>query len=166
MTLHRATTRRGFTLIEMVLVLLLVALVAGIVAPSLRNFSSGAQLRDTADRFVTLTRLARVQALSTGQVHRLTIDSSKNQCVVEAENAQQLEALSGHLDSSFAIPDGLRIQMKDAQGTARDFVEFYPNGRTQKASVHISMLEGEGFLDVECVAPTEGFYVINPGVPR
>jgi type II secretion system protein H len=166
MQTRRFKSRQAFTLIEMVLVLLLVAIVAGIVAPTLRNFSSGARLRNTADQFVTLSRLARVQALSTGQVHRLTIDSSGNRCFVAVESGQDLKELDRGMDGSFDIPDGVRLQMDDQDGTARNSVEFYPNGRTQTARVRVSMLDGNGLVDVECVAPTEGFVVINPGVAR
>jgi type II secretion system protein H len=163
---RRDTCRSAFTLIELILVLLLIAVIAGIVSPTLRGFSAGQKLRDTADRFVTLTRLARAQALATGQVHRVTIDTANNRCVVAAEVGQQLTEISDGMDGAFEIPEGVHIQLKDAQGMPGDYVQFYPNGRTQTASLRISMTDGESYVDVECVAPVEGFYMINPGVPR
>ncbi len=167
MQIHRAKFRRGFTLIEMILVLLLIAVVAGIVTPNLRNFSAGAKLRDSADQFLALTRLARVQALSTGQVHRVTLDTAGNRCVVAAEQGEKLQEISAGMDGSFIIPDGVQIQMNDPQGTPKNYVQFFPNGRTQPAKLRFSINNGNSYIDVECVAPAEGFARINnTGVSR
>lgn len=166
MQIHRARFRSAFTLIELILVLLLVAVVAGIVTPNLRNFSAGAKLRDAADQFLALTRLARVQALSTGQVHRVTLDTAGNRCVVSAEQGQGLKELDSGMDGSFVIPDGVKIQMNDPQGTPRNYIQFFPNGRTQATKLRISMANSNAYIDVECVAPAEGFMINSSGVPR
>ena len=167
MPIDRANFRRGFTLIEMILVLLLIAVVAGIVTPNLRNFSAGAKLRDSADQFLALTRLARVQAISTGQVHRVTLDTAGNRCVVAAEQGQELKEISAGMDGSFIIPDGVQIQMNDPQRTPKNYVQFFPNGRTQAAKVRFSMTNSNAYIEVECVAPAEGFAKINgTGVTR
>jgi len=171
MQIDRANFRRGFTLIEMILVLLLIAVVAGIVTPNLRNFSAGAKLRDSADQFLALTRLARVQAISTGQVHRVTLDTAGNRCVVAAEattpQGQELKEISAGMDGSFIIPDGVQIQMNDPQRTPKNYVQFFPNGRTQAAKVRFSMTDSNAYIEVECVAPAEGFAKINgTGVSR
>ena len=167
MPTHRTNFRSAFTLIEMILVLLLIAVVAGIVTPNLRNFSAGAKLRDSADQFLALTRLARVQAITTGQVHRVTLDTAGNRCVVAAEQGQELKEISAGMDGSFIIPDGVQIQMNDPQRTPKNYVQFFPNGRTQAAKVRFSMTNSNAYIEVECVAPAEGFAKINgTGVTR
>ena len=164
MSTHRLPSHRAFTLIELVLVLLVITFIVGIVAPTLRGFSKGARLRDTSEQFLTLTRLARVQALSTGKVHRVTMTDGR--CVVAQQDGQRLVELTSEFEGSFTPPEGMTFQLTDLQGVARQFIEFYPNGRTQTSKLRIAMSDDGGSLDIECLAPTEGFHIVTPGVPR
>ncbi|MDB4966667.1 MAG: hypothetical protein JWN44_2356, partial [Myxococcales bacterium] len=61
-------SRPAFTLLELVLVMLVITIAIAVVAPTLRGWSRGSHLRDTAEQFVTLTRLARTQAASSAQL--------------------------------------------------------------------------------------------------
>lgn len=63
------TTRSGFTLVEMMIVLAVIGILSGLGSPMLGNFFRDLRLkaaaRDTADAF----RLARVEAIRTGTPH-------------------------------------------------------------------------------------------------
>src|SRR3954464_11941493 len=97
MNRNRPSSRRAFTLIELMLVLLVIAIALGTVAPSLRGHSRTSKLRDTAEQFVTLTRLARTRAMSTGQPHRIVIGaaprsgSERPRCVLAVQNGLQFD---------------------------------------------------------------------------
>jgi type II secretion system protein H len=63
------TTRRiraGFTLIELILVMALLAVVLAVSAPSLSRFFKGRSLDSEARRFMALTRAAQSRAVSEG----------------------------------------------------------------------------------------------------
>ena len=61
-----ARGRGGFTLIELILVMAVLAIVLAIIAPSLGNFFRGRTLDSEARRFVSLTRYAESRAVSEG----------------------------------------------------------------------------------------------------
>jgi len=61
----------GFTLIELILVLLIISITMALAAPSLRGWSDGAKLRDAGDLFVASAKWARAQAILTGTPHVL-----------------------------------------------------------------------------------------------
>lgn len=69
------TTRAGFTLIEMVIVVAVIGILAGLGSPLLGNFFQDLRLkaaaRDTADAF----HLARVEAIRTGVPHLVIFSS-------------------------------------------------------------------------------------------
>lgn len=68
-----AKRRAGFTLIEMLAVVVIFALLASIAIPSLSTLS-GRTLRAEADRIAGRLDLARQRAVMTGVPHRLLID--------------------------------------------------------------------------------------------
>ena len=165
MRTYRRTIRPGFTLIELVLVMLVITIAVGVAVPELRGWSHGARMRDTVDQILTLARLARTEAISTAQVHRLTIDGS-GRCYVSKQDGEQFVELGEGRDATLEAPDGVKLQMTDLQGGPRGFVEFYPNGRMQTARIRVSMEEGGYETVIEAATSTEGFRVPAPGGTR
>src|SRR5436190_17539970 len=142
MRTRRPPSRPAFTLIELMLVLVVIAIALGTVAPSLRGHNRTSRLRDTAEQFVTLTRLARTRAVSTGQPHRVVINapprsgSDRPRCVLAIQNGLQFDEIQGQGDDTqFDFPENVTIRMVEAPGGARDFVDFMPNGRAQAAKI-------------------------------
>ncbi len=77
MVSHRdnlARRRSGYTLFELVLVMAVLLIAAGMAAPSLRNFARGRDAGDAAEQFVAVARWARTQAIAQGAVYRLNVD--------------------------------------------------------------------------------------------
>jgi len=72
-----ATTRRGFTLIELILVMALMIVVIGLTAPSLANFFRGRDLDSEVHRFLSLTRYAQSRAVSEGVPMLLWVDPDR-----------------------------------------------------------------------------------------
>lgn len=68
---------RGFTLIELILVMVLMVIVVAFVGPSLGNFFKGRTLDSEARRFVSLTRFAQNRAVSEGVPMVLWIDAEQ-----------------------------------------------------------------------------------------
>jgi type II secretion system protein H len=165
MNRNRPSSRRAFTLIELMLVLLVIAIALGTVAPSLRGHSRTSRLRDTAEQFVTLTRLARTRAISTGQPHRVVIDAAKRRCVLAVQtvqSGQQFNEIQGEGDDTeFLWPDRVTVRMVEAPGGPRDFIDFMPTGRGQAAKVRVSDDDDGESVDVECATPTESFHVLK-----
>ena len=71
---HRDCRQRGFTLVEIILVMALLTITVGVAYPALSGFFRGRNLDAEARRFLALTRYAQSQAISLGVPMELWID--------------------------------------------------------------------------------------------
>jgi prepilin-type N-terminal cleavage/methylation domain-containing protein len=69
---------RGFTLIELILVMVIISIALGYAAPSLRGWGQGQKLRNAADEFVAATGTARSLAVSDAAIYALEINPGDN----------------------------------------------------------------------------------------
>ena len=79
--------RSAFTLIELILVMALLVIVLGAIAPALSRFFHGRNLDAEANRFVSLTRYAQSRAISEGTSMRLWIDTDRRTYGLQPEYA-------------------------------------------------------------------------------
>jgi len=73
---------RGFTLLEMLMVVILVGLAAGIVVPPLVRALDRAAVNEAAERYAALHETARQLAIARGQPARVELDSVRRQAVI------------------------------------------------------------------------------------
>jgi prepilin-type N-terminal cleavage/methylation domain-containing protein len=100
--------RRGFTLIELIIVMTLLLIVVGVGFPSLRNFFKGRTLDSEARRFLTLTRYAQSRAVSEGVPMVLWVDVR--------ERTYGLQAQAGYLDTDgkaveYELEEDLQVEV-------------------------------------------------------
>jgi len=68
------SARRGFTLIELILVMALITVVMALVSPSLGGFLRGRSMQSEVSRFISLTHYAQARAAHEGIPIRLWVD--------------------------------------------------------------------------------------------
>lgn len=151
----------AFTLLELVLVLVIIGTALGMAAPSLRGWSRGSRLRDTADQFLALTRLARSQAVASCQVHRLCLSSS-GQYQLLVQHGEEFVPIASSFGDVFMLPEGYRIQLRVLTEGSENCIDFYPTGRTQPAHVLI-ISDQEETIELACTTPSEMFRLISAG---
>jgi type II secretion system protein H len=164
----RSRRQSGFTLLELILVMVIICTALALAAPSLNGWARGSKMRNAVDQFVALTQFARTQAVSTGTVHRLQIDGAARTYYVVIQDVQggdQFLPLNTEMGRPFSLPDEFSLKMTDESGQNRDFVDFYPTGRTDPATVQITAPDGET-KTIQCPSPTEAFHLVNPGDGR
>lgn len=123
---ERPRSRRaaGFTLIEILIVLTIVALAAAVVAPSLGTAVGIGQLRGEARAVVSGLRQARAQAMTDGQRVDFQLQDSQWQ-VGEANREVPTDvAISLDVPPAGVGPDG-------------PFIRFFPDGRSTGGWVHL-----------------------------
>ena len=120
----RRTIRPGFTLIELVLVMLVITIAIGVAVPELRGWNRGWRMRDTVDQILTLAHGADGSGI-TVQVHRLTVDGA-GRCYVSKQDGEQFVALGEARDAVVEMPDGVKVQMTDLQGGSAGFCRVLP----------------------------------------
>jgi prepilin-type N-terminal cleavage/methylation domain-containing protein len=179
---------RGFTLLELVLVMIIACTALAIAAPMLRGWRAGAALRNVGDQFLTLTRYARSQAIVDAVKYSIDIDtrngtfqlvkesagqSQQSQVVVQPLTAgNQKISLPGDLGKVYHVPEGGKMELTvqtnplvQDQNEKTEAIYFYPTGRTQMTRVRIS--DGQGYeLEIVCESATEDFYLKYEGTVR
>src|SRR6266487_5214425 len=99
----------GFTLIELILVMAMLAIVISVALPSLKGFFRGRNLDSEARRFLSLTRYGQSRAVSEGVPMVLWIDTRRG--------AYGLQQQSGYTDTDsnavkFALSEELRVEVQ------------------------------------------------------
>ena len=122
--------QRGFTLIELILVMVLLIIVISLVTPSLSKFFGGRTLDSEVRRFVSLTRYGQSRAVSEGVPMLLWIDPKAGSYGLQQE--------TGYTDGDakaqdFTVGEGLTINVgktgaKASTTAKRSGIHFSPDG--------------------------------------
>jgi Tfp pilus assembly protein FimT len=144
--------RGGFTLIELILVMIVLFTIATIVAPRFSDFFPSFQVRKSSERILAWARKARADAAVTGVRQRLVIDPSNRKFWIEYEARPMKEPgkftlLAGAWGEE-SIPEGVAFEsIEDADSDpsrgGMKFVEFRPDGTSSEATIVLSNDSGD-----------------------
>ena len=123
----RRTMRTGFTLVEMIVVLAILGVVAGVSVPALRDRRASDPLEQGASEVTTLLARARQTAVERAAAMRVSLDPVTRRYTVRATGIVDAASDSVSVDS-LALPDG--VTMDDAAGR-RLVVTFVPTGEAR-----------------------------------
>ena len=135
--------RRGFTLMELVVVMLILSVLFAMVAPSLGGFGAGRKAAQTASQILTLSRWAREQAITEGRTYRLVFDPANQLYQAMAANGPVFEPTGTDFGRPFSIPDGVEVTVEASQSDGTTYLEFLPSGRSQPARVRVVSKNGQ-----------------------
>jgi general secretion pathway protein H len=138
----RLPTRRrsgGFTLVELVLVMALIALAMGLVATSLSRSISGAESREAARKMVAALRYTRTQAI---------LDKAEKVFLVDTE-AHSYQAPDRE---PVVLPEGMDVVLTTAASEmtseAAGGIRFFPDGGSTGGHVELIVAGREYRVDV------------------
>jgi len=131
---RRGTQRAGFTLIELILVMGVLAALAAIVVPNLSGFLKGQDISAEAKRFVALTQFARNQAISTGVPQTLWINPTEETYGLREPAGYSQGTNTGKI---YRLGDNLDFELDSfAARTFGEFsIRFLPDGDIEEGSV-------------------------------
>ena len=148
---------KGFSLLEVILVLTILVLAASLVTSSMSNLSRTIELKTAAKKVSGILRYYRSEAINKGLVYQVLFDPEskvvKVQSVSLAEPVEEKEAdekkEGKEVKTLYGLPEGVR--MKELDFPAPEFpcdlpaVEFYPNGGSNGGSVLLDSRERKGY---------------------
>lgn len=140
---------RGVTLIELVLVMVILFIMAGVVAPRLSDSFPAMQVNRSATRILAWSKKARSDAALTGAKQRLVIDSSKKTLWIEAQTQPlkepgRFEQLGAAADVE-EFPDAVVFEsLEGLKGDgSKKYLEFDPDGTTTDATIILANDRGD-----------------------
>ena len=172
---------RGFTLLELVLVMMILAITVSAAAPMMRGFMMGRSDSDASVVLLKTLQYARSQAIANGVVYQLRMHyPERNQYqlhvqaradIVAAQNGMQapqgddLVPVADDLGQVQKMPTNTQIEMMRQDGAGSMFVNFYPSGRCDVAEFQITGMSGSPIL-IKCDSPTEAYRIVPPTEAR
>jgi prepilin-type N-terminal cleavage/methylation domain-containing protein len=109
----RRYRQSGFTLIELILVMLIIVIVAGMLAPALGRFTAGRAGDSVARQIVGLAHFARAQSISEARTYRLNFDENSRQFWLTADDgAGTFNPIQGDYSNRYTAPEGVKMQVQ------------------------------------------------------
>lgn len=165
--MHRAP-RHGFTLIELILVLAMLAVVLALASPSLSRFFQGRKIDSEARRFLSVTRYGQSRAVSEGVPMVLWIDTRQNTYGLEAETSY-LGSDSKAL--TYTVDDTLEMEVESPRLTT--LLDPFQTASTIAGNLPFIRFQPDGFTSADSASwvlfqqkADDSFVYIGPGRNR
>jgi len=123
---------RGFTLIELILVMAILTVAVSVTAPALSNFFRGRALDSEARRLLAMTRSGQNRAVSEGIPMDLWLDTSSGHVGLEAEPSYEKQDSKAQ---EFELDSGLTLEVVKQPVVLPAMVPMNPNQPISVASV-------------------------------
>lgn len=180
---HRANARprfraarRGFTLVELIVVMVLLLTVASVVAPRMASFFKGRALSGEAQRVLSLLQYARSQAAAEAVPVVVWFDPARSAYGVEPApgfgGVGEVRRLAFTLEPSLRVEvavagDGMVSEQDDERlglGADRPAIRFNPDGFPDPASPPRVVLRQDdgGALELALTANRLGYEIRTP----
>jgi prepilin-type N-terminal cleavage/methylation domain-containing protein len=148
---------KGFSLMELLVVLIILGLSVALVASSFSNLSKTVELKAAAKKVSGILRYYRSEAVNKGLVYQVIFDSELRAIKVQSVSITESSVDKGEDEKKegdtpktlYGLPKG--VQMKELDFTSPQYpcdlpaIEFYPNGGSNGGSVLFNSPESGGY---------------------
>jgi prepilin-type N-terminal cleavage/methylation domain-containing protein len=123
----------AFTLVELLLVMAILLVVMGVVAPSLSRSLRARKVSDEASRFLALTEFARDSAVSEGMPMMIWVNGSSQHYGLDPMN----DYLQSKVHREYALTSDVQFDPASAPavGANTSVIQYMPNGTPAVTSV-------------------------------
>ncbi len=147
---------RGFTLLELLLVLVILALVMALSYPAISKGAAALHLRATGRDVINTFRYAREKAVTEQTGMKVAVDREKQQLI--------LTDYLGDGDRTYTLPNDIKIQRVALAGeevtNGPMVVRFLPNGSCESSEI-LLQTENGAWLQIETDPITGGAHIAS-----
>ena len=134
----KGSSRDGFTLIELVVVLILIGISVALVAPKISHSLERAQFRKDIRSVSTMLTLARSQAIAHKVPYALSIDLDKHRVWVDTAQQQNAKQTKHITRLALSHTDTLQVKaQKHEKASGIGTLVFYPNGSSGGGTIQM-----------------------------
>jgi len=137
---------RGYTLLEVLVVMVILGVMSGFIILSLRGNPEGARLSEAADRIAALVQLQCEEALLGNRTMRMRLDDSGYRFEVANRSGWEDHGKDVFRSRTWPVPLAARLSIDgraDAMGTAGDnFIYCLPTGELTPFELELSTRNG------------------------
>ncbi len=139
-----ASKNRGFTLLELIVVLVIISLTSALALPQLTGALSGTNLKTAAKKIAASLRYARSRAVSEKIIYVAILDTDKNRLMLmspsKADNSDEAKV--------YVLPEGLRLKSgTEREKDRKEFrIAFYPSGSSTGGKVIVTDERGKKYI--------------------
>lgn len=170
----------AFTLLEMVIVLVVLAIIVALAVPRMTGYIAGNRLNDTADELIAVARYGRAQAVNDCKRYRLNFAPDGHSYHLMMQDGQQLQnvtqqtadqlgdeisfaQLGTDFGGIFQTPADITLQIKRADNQNVPYIDFRPDSTCDPVQIKLTSAAGE--ILIECPSPTEAMHITAGGRP-
>lgn len=136
-TFMKPANNRGVTLVELAIVLVIIAIMAGLLVPNIGAWLPNYRLRGAARDIVSVMRMAQMRAVSTNSRYRVNFDVAGNNYILQYQTTSGLWVNDGATQN---LPRGITFKEADF-GSASQAV-FNSNATSSAGSVTLQNTKG------------------------
>lgn len=143
---------KGFSLLELMVVLILLSLSIALVTPSLSRFSRTVELKGAAKKVSAILRYCRSEAVNKGQVYQALFDSNLREVRVQSMASKKEKDEKGEAKTSektYSLPEGIRMKELDRSSLPYPSdiprIEFYPSGGSNGGTILMDSPDRTGY---------------------
>jgi len=129
--------RHGFTLLELLFVMVLAAILVSAAVPRLKDSLGSLALRNFLSDISAFSRYAQMKAINSGSWNRIRFDRSKRTMFLEnrfvARDSFGVQSEQWKVERTRRIPEKVSIDFMESA----DNVVFYPDGTSSEMSIRI-----------------------------
>ena len=132
--------RSGFTLLEVILVMLIICTMLAIAAPSLRGFFASRETKDAAEQILALTKYASSQAVAEGRIYCLNFDIRESAYWLTVQDQGVYRDLGTGMGRRFSLPRDTGIELDGIPNEVNPwayYIEFDATGRCQPGRIQL-----------------------------
>ncbi len=154
-------------MVELILVMVVICIILGGVAPSLRGFFNSRKTTNAAAQIMALIQYARTQAVAGGAVYRLNFDTTKNQYWLTIQSGGSFVNINTEYGITYSLPEGSTFDLHaDPNCTIADHIDFYPDGTTSAAAIGVIPSTGQADEQEICsgvnATLTDSYRIVTP----
>ena len=135
---NRSKRSVAFSLLELIVVMVIIASVLAIAAPSLKGFFQASKHEQLARKILNLTHYARQLAVSEGYTYYLTFNETEKTISLYSYAEQKKVTYQNSSASMIRFADNMQIKVEDDTQVAIKDIEFQPNGMNSPSTIRVT----------------------------